>query len=99
MSRAFVKEDGPDLPATRGFGLPAPGDPGFPLAAARALLAAANVADTAAAEAATGHFWGDPVLAGEMRLLLAEAAATGNDRLATLALRYLRAADVPPEAP
>lgn len=94
MSRAFVKEDGPDLPSARGFGLPAPEDPGFPLAAARALLAGANVGDTASAEAATGYFWGDPTLAEEVRALLVEAETIGDDRLETLARRFLRAAGV-----
>ena len=94
MSRAFVKEDGPEVPAARGFGLPAKEDPGFPAAAARALLAGANVGDTASAEAATGYFWGDPALVNEVRALLAEADATGDDRLDQLARRYLRRAGV-----
>jgi hypothetical protein len=98
MSRAFVKEDGPDVPATRGFGLPAREDPDFPAAAARALLAGANLGDTASAEAATGYFWGDPALVNEVRDLLAEAAAAGDDRLDQLARRYLRRAGVDPDA-
>jgi hypothetical protein len=97
MSRAFVKEDGPDVPATRGFGLPAREDPGYAAAAARALLAGANLGDTASAEAATGYFWGDPALVDEVRALLAEAEATGDDRLDQLARRYLRRAGVDPE--
>lgn len=94
MSRAFVKEDGPDVPTARGFGLPAKDDPGYAAAAARALLAGANVGDTASAEAATGYFWGDPALVNEVRALLAEAEATGDDRLDQLARRYLRLAGV-----
>jgi hypothetical protein len=94
MSRAFVKEDGPDMPATRGYGLPAREDPGYAAAAARALLAGANVGDTASAESATGYFWGDPALVDEVRALLAEAEATGDDRLDQLARRYLRRAGV-----
>jgi hypothetical protein len=97
VSRAFVKEDGPDVPATRHFGLPAREDPGFAAAAARALLAGANIGDTASAEAATGYFWGDPALVGHVRELLAEAEATGDDRLDQLARRYLRQAGVDPE--
>ena len=94
MSRAFVKEDGPDVPAARGFALPAREDPGYAAAAARALLAGANVGDTASAEAATGFFWGDPALVEEVRAILAEAGATGDDRLEQLARRYLRRAGV-----
>lgn len=94
MSRAFVKEDGPDVPAARHFGLPAREDPEYPAAAARALLAGANVGDTASAEAATGYFWGDPALVDEVLELLAEAEATGDDRLDQLARRYLRTAGV-----
>jgi hypothetical protein len=94
VSRAFVKEDGPDLPSARGFELPPREHPGFMLAAARALLAGAHVADTAAAEAATGFFWGDPALLAEMRELLLEAEASGNDRQETLARRFLRKAGV-----
>ena len=92
MSRAFVKEDGPDVPAARSFGLPPREDPGFPAAAARALLAGANLGDTASAEAATGYFWGDPSLVSEVRELLAAADASGDDRLEQLARRYLRRA-------
>lgn len=95
MSRAFVREDGPDLPAARGFELPARDHPGFALAAARALLTGAHLGDTAAAEAATGYFWGDPALLAEVRELLQEAERSGNDRQDQLARRYLRAAGAP----
>ena len=52
MSRAFVNEDGPEGPPPL-YGLPPREDPGYPLAAARALLAGANAGDTASAELAT----------------------------------------------
>lgn len=91
MSRAFVKEDGPDGPA-RVYTLPARSDPGFAVAAAQALLLGADQGDTAGAEAATGIFWGDPALAGAMRQLLLEARERDDDRTAQLAERYLRRA-------
>jgi hypothetical protein len=94
VSRAFVKEDGPDVPPMRAFGLPARDDAGFAAAAARALLTGANLGDTASAEAATGYFWGDQALVGEVRALLAEAEASGDDRLDQLARRYLRKAGI-----
>ena len=90
MSRAFVKEDDDGAPAR--FPLPAAGDPAFPLAAARALLQGANQADTASAEEATGHPWGDRRLVPAVRVLLAEALDRGDDRIVTLATRFLRAA-------
>lgn len=92
MSRAFVSEDreGPD-PRYR-FPLPPREDPGFPLAAARALLQGAHEGDSAAAEEATGHPFGDPALVAEVCQLHGEAEALGNDRLAQLAERFLRRA-------
>ena len=88
MSRAFVKEDGAELPPR--YQLPAPDDPAFPLAAARALLAGANRGDSASAEDATGYRWGDPRLASEVRRIRDEAIAAGDDRMEMLAERYLR---------
>jgi hypothetical protein len=82
----------------RAFGLPAKEDPGFAAAAARALLAGANAGDTASAEAATGYFWGDPALVAEVRALLADGEASGDDRLGQLARRYLRQAGIELEA-
>lgn len=90
MSRAFVKEDS-DGAAPR-YSLPPSDDPGFPMAAARALLAGANQGDTASAEEATGIPWGDRRLIASMRALLGEATDRDDDRTATLAERYLRAA-------
>jgi hypothetical protein len=91
VSRAFVKEDGPDGPVPV-YTLPSREDPSYPLAAARVLIAAANAGDTATAESATGYFWGDPALVAEMNQLVDEAADRGDDRLDQLARRFLRAA-------
>lgn len=93
MSRAFVREDGPEGPP-RLYSLPARDDAAFPLAAARALLLGADQGDTAGAEAATGYYWGDPLLAAPMQQLLLEAEERGDDRAVQLAARYLRRADV-----
>jgi hypothetical protein len=88
MSRAFVNEDaGGEAPGN--FSLPNPADPGFPIAAARALLRGADAGDTVSAEAATGYFWGDPTLEGEMTQLLAEARDAGDERTEQLAERFL----------
>ncbi|HEU5170063.1 MAG TPA: hypothetical protein VFU46_05980 [Gemmatimonadales bacterium] len=92
MSRAFVNEDAADgNPAWR-YPLPARHDPGYALAAARALLAGANAGDSVGAEAATGYVFGDPVLAPEVERILADARASGDERLEQLAERYLRRA-------
>jgi hypothetical protein len=94
MSRAFVKEES-DGPAPR-YSLPPREDPAFPLAAARALLAGANRGDSSSAEEATGFRWGDPELIPEMRQLEQEAIDRADDRLETLAQRYLRATEQKP---
>lgn len=95
MSRAFVSEDreGPD-PRHR-FPLPPRDDPGFALAVARALLQGAHEGDSLAAEEATGHPFGDPALVPEVRHILREAEASGNDRMVQLAERFLRRAGAP----
>jgi hypothetical protein len=91
MSRAFVKEDGGgDLPER--YSLPDRSEPGFNLAAARALLRGADHGDTAAAEAATGFYWGDPALKSEVERIRAEAEEDGDERLEQLAERFLRRA-------
>lgn len=97
MSRAFVSEDaeGPD-PRHR-FPLPPPDDPGYEIAAARALLQGAHEGDSAAAEEATGYRFGDPRLVDVVRGILAEARETKNDRLEQLAERFLRRAGAPVE--
>jgi hypothetical protein len=91
MSRAFVREDaGGDLPGR--YSLPDRSEPGFNLAAARALLRAADRGDTAAAEAATGFYWGDPALKSQVEQIRAEAEEDGDERLEQLAGRFLRRA-------
>jgi hypothetical protein len=90
MSRAFVKEDGAEPPPR--YALPPREDPGYPLAAARALLAGANRGDSASAEEATGYRWGDPRLAEQVRRIRDDAVAADDDRLEALAERFLRAA-------
>ena len=90
MSRAFVKEDaGGGQPR---YPLPPPDDPGYDLAAARALLRGADEGDSASAEAATGYVFGEPRLRPHVERLLAEARADGNERLEQLAERFLRRA-------
>ncbi|MBA3555915.1 MAG: hypothetical protein H0W29_14300 [Gemmatimonadales bacterium] len=50
--------------------------------------------DTVGAEAATGYYFGDPVLRREVEQLLAEAVEVGDERLEQLAERFLRRVDV-----
>jgi hypothetical protein len=88
MSRAFVNEDAGEAPGH--YPLPPRDDPGYPLAAARALLRGADQGDTPGAEAATGYFWGDPALGPEVERILAEARDDGDERLEQLAERFLR---------
>jgi hypothetical protein len=90
LSRAFVKEDS-DGPAPR-YHLPKREDPGFDAAAAMALLEGANVGDSLSAQVATGYRWGEPKLAPHVEKILSEATAGGQDRLAELAQRFLKAA-------
>jgi hypothetical protein len=90
MSRAFVNEDaGGEQPR---YPLPPPDDPGYALAAARALLRGADEGDSASAEAATGYVFGEPRLRAHVERILAEARAGGNERLEQLAERFLRRA-------
>ena len=89
MSRAFINEDAGAGDAPR-FPLPAPEDPAYDLAAARALLQGADLGDTASAEAATGYYWGDPKLRPLVQRILDEAREDGNERLEQLAERFLR---------
>lgn len=92
MSRAFVNEDGGGDPLGQ-YSLPPREDPGFRLAAARALLHGADQGDTPGAEAATGYYFGDPALRAEVEQLLAEARESGNERAEQLAERFLRRAE------
>ena len=89
MSRAFVNEDaagGPD-PEYR---LPDPSSPYYREAAAWALIQGADQGDSRGAEDATGYRWGDPLLLSEVRAILAQAEAAGEDRVAQLARRFVR---------
>ena len=90
MSRAFVKEDTGG--ATPRYHLPDPESPYFAEAAAWALIQGADEGDTPSAERATGLRWGDAGLAPAVREILARALEEGQDRVAQLARRYLRAA-------
>lgn len=89
MSRAFVKEDQDEVPPR--YELPARDDPGFPQAAAWALLEGANRGDSLGAEQATGFRWGDPVLRVWVEQILQHARRRGDDRLEQLAERFLDA--------
>lgn len=91
MSRAFVKEDGSGEQHAPVYSLPARSDPGFARAAAAALLQGARIGDTASAEEATGHRWGDIQLRPFVEQLLHEARAHHDDRLEQVAERFLRA--------
>jgi hypothetical protein len=90
MSRAFVNEDAGGGGLRRQYGLPSRDDPGFDAAAAAALLEAARAGETAAAEEATGYYWGEPRLHGHVRRILEQAQADGDERLEQLARRFLR---------
>lgn len=90
MSRAFVNEDAGGRAPRRNYGLPERSDPGFDSAAAAALLEAARAGETAAAEEATGYYWGEPKLHAHVRRILERAQAEGDDRLEQLARRFLR---------
>lgn len=96
MSRAFVNDDagGEALPEHR-YPLPPRDDPEFPFAAARALLAGADVGDSSGAEEATGYPFGSPELIVPVRAILEEAERRGDDRLEQLAARFLRRAGQP----
>jgi hypothetical protein len=92
MSRAFVKDDadGP-APGDR-YRLPPSDDPGFEEAVARALLAGANEGDSMGAEEATGYLWGDKRLVLIVSRIRDDAERMEDDRLESLANRFLRAA-------
>lgn len=90
MSRAFVKEDDhEDEPEYR---LPDPDSPYYAEAAAWALIQGADEGDSRSAELATGYRWGDPDLIDQIEAILTGAEADGEDRVAQLARRFLRAA-------
>ena len=95
MSRAFVREDSDDNTQPLRFALPPRRHPDFPTAAAMALLDAAYAGRTSDGEEATGHHWGDPALAEEVRRIMAEEEAKPeldqDRRLVQVARRYLAA--------
>ena len=91
MSRAFVDDDRDDSGRPRReFDLPARDDPSFDAAAAKALLEAARDGITGDAEQATGYYWGDPALRGQVELIRRQAALDGDERLQQLAERFLK---------
>jgi len=91
MSRAFVNEDASSEPEPR-FSLPDVDSPYYEEAAAWALIQGADQGNSVGAEAATGCRWGEARLAPQMRKILEEAEEQGQDRVAQLARRFLRAA-------
>ena len=91
MSRAFVNEDAGGGPEAE-YHLPDPDSPYYREAAAWALLQGADQGDSRGAERATGYRWGDPLLVPEVQAILAGAEEKGEDRVAQLARRFLRAA-------
>jgi hypothetical protein len=90
MSRAFVNEDSGAPVVRRDYHLPPRNDPDYDAAAAGVLLEAARAGETASAEDATGYRWGEPRLATHVNRIMREAEATGDERLAQLASRFLR---------
>jgi hypothetical protein len=90
MSRAFLRDDAEGEMPRRHYDLPERSDPGYERAAARAQLEAARVNETQLAERATGFYWGEPLLRPYVEEMLAEAERAGDDRLETVARRYLR---------
>lgn len=90
MSRAFVNEDAGGTAPRRNYGLPARDDSSFDAAAAAALLEAARAGETAAAEEATGYYWGEPKLHAHVRRILKRAESENDERLEQLARRFLR---------
>jgi hypothetical protein len=73
----------------RHYDLPDRDDPGFDRAAARVLLEAARVNETQLAERATGYYWGEPQLRPYVAEIREEAERIDDDRLETLARRFL----------
>ncbi len=89
MSRAFINEDASG-PEPR-YNLPDKDDPSYDAAAARALIDGANVGDSYSAELATGYKWGEQKLRPHVQRILAAARKEGDERVAELAERFLRA--------
>ena len=91
MSRAFVKED--DHQKEPEFRLPDADSPYYAEAAAWALIQGADEGESRSAEIATVYGWGDPSLVQEVEAILDRAEAEGEERVAHLARRYLKAAN------
>lgn len=87
MSRAFVNEDAQGPEPT--YSLPERNDPGFDAAAAWALLEGWNRGDPHSAERATGYKWGEPRLREHVERILADAQESEDERLESLAERFL----------
>lgn len=92
MSRAFTNEDADGPSPQDRYRLPAADDPGFEEAVARALLQGANEGDSMGAEEATGYLWGDKRLVLIMTRLRDDAERMEDDRMESLANRFLREA-------
>ncbi len=91
MSRAFVNEDHEGPEPT--FSLPERDDPGYDAAAAWALIEGWSQGDPRSAEQATGYKWGDPKLKPHVEQILAKAQERDDERLESLARRFLRKAE------
>ena len=89
MSRAFVKDD--DYEREPEYRLPDPDSAYYDEAAAWALIQGADEGDSRSAEVATGYQWGDPMLKPHVESILKDAEVAGEDRVAQLARRFLRA--------
>jgi hypothetical protein len=89
MSRAFVNEDAGSGPGKQ-YVLRDRDDPSFDAVAAETLLEAAREGETQSAEQATGYYWGEPKLREHVKRILARAQTSGDDRLESLARRFLR---------
>ncbi|MHB1222686.1 MAG: hypothetical protein ACYC2G_01365 [Gemmatimonadaceae bacterium] len=90
MSRAFLRDDAEGEMPRRHYDLPERDDPGYELAAARALLEAARVNETQLAERATGFYWGEPRLRPHVERILVDAERSRDERLEQVARRFLR---------
>ena len=73
------------------FSLPDVNSPYYDEAAAWALIQGADQGDSVGAERATGCRWGEPRLLLHIEKILADAEEEGQDRVAQLARRFIRA--------
>ena len=88
MSRAFVNEDAEGPEPT--YFLPKRDDPGYDAAASWALIEGWSRGDPRSAESATGYKWGEPKLRQHIERILADAQERDDERLESLANRFLR---------